>query len=87
MGIEPAPRRLESPILRAKQQRIEEFCAGVKVAAALPPLVHQRGYPSAITVDNAGEFVGRAMDALAYAHYVRPPSGHAGHGSRRRGHA
>lgn len=27
--------------------------------------------PQAITVDNAGEFVSRAMDAWAYAHHVR----------------
>jgi putative transposase len=44
---------------------------GVKVAAALTPLVHRRGTPTAITVDNGGEFVSRAMDAWAYAHDVR----------------
>lgn len=30
-----------------------------------------RGAPQAITVDNGGEFVSRAMDAWAYAHDVR----------------
>ena len=44
---------------------------GVKVAAALTPLVAQRGRPTAIMVDNGGEFVSRAMDAWAYAHDVR----------------
>jgi len=44
---------------------------GVKVAAALTPIVHRRGRPIAITVDNGGEFVSRAMDAWAYAHDVR----------------
>lgn len=44
---------------------------GVKVAAALTPIVARRGAPIAITVDNGGEFVSRAMDAWAYAHDVR----------------
>ena len=44
---------------------------GVKVAAALTPIVQRRGAPTAITVDNGGEFVSRAMDAWAYAHDVR----------------
>ena len=44
---------------------------GVKVAAALTPIVRRRGAPIAITVDNGGEFVSRAMDAWAYAHDVR----------------
>ena len=44
---------------------------GVKVAAALTPIVRHRGAPTAITVDNGGEFVSRAMDAWAYAHDVR----------------
>jgi putative transposase len=44
---------------------------GVKVAAALTPIVARRGAPTAITVDNGGEFVSRAMDAWAYAHDVR----------------
>ena len=44
---------------------------GVKVAATLTPLVRRRGAPTAITVDNGGEFVSRAMDAWAYAHDVR----------------
>src|SRR5581483_1440062 len=44
---------------------------GVKVAAALTPLVRRRGAPTAITVDNGGEFVSRAMDAWAYAHDVQ----------------
>ena len=35
------------------------------------PLVSRRGAPIAITVDNGGEFVSRAMDAWAYAHDVR----------------
>lgn len=44
---------------------------GVKVAASLTPIVQRRGAPTAITVDNGGEFVSRAMDAWAYAHHVR----------------
>jgi putative transposase len=44
---------------------------GLKVAAALTPIVRRRGAPTAITVDNGGEFVSRAMDAWAYAHDVR----------------
>jgi putative transposase len=44
---------------------------GVKVAAALTPIVARRGAPTAITVDNGGEFVSRAMEAWAYAHDVR----------------
>jgi putative transposase len=44
---------------------------GVKVAAALTPIVRHRGAPTAITVDNGGEFVSRAMDVWAYAHDVR----------------
>src|SRR4051812_17833082 len=44
---------------------------GVKVAAALTPIVAQRGAPASITVDNGSEFVSRAMDAWAYAHEVR----------------
>jgi len=44
---------------------------GVKVAAALTPIVGHRGAPVSITVDNGGEFVSRAMDAWAYAHDIR----------------
>jgi putative transposase len=44
---------------------------GVKVAAALSRVLQQRPAPQAITVDNGGEFVNRAMDAWAYAHSVR----------------
>jgi len=44
---------------------------GIKVAAALTPIVRRRGAPTAITVDNGGEFVSRAMDAWAYAQNVR----------------
>ncbi len=44
---------------------------GVKVAAALSQVLHRRRAPRAITVDNGGEFVSRAMDAWAYAHDVR----------------
>ena len=43
---------------------------GVKVAAALSDVLQRRA-PQAITVDNGGEFVSRAMDAWAYAHDVR----------------
>ena len=43
---------------------------GVKVAAALTP-VRSVAAPTAIMVDNGGEFVSRAMDAWAYAHDVR----------------
>jgi putative transposase len=46
--------------------------AGVKVAATLTPLVHQRGRPAAIRVDNnGGDFVSRAMDTWAYAREVQ----------------
>ena len=34
-------------------------------------MLQQRPAPQAITVDNGGEFVSRAMDAWAYAHDVR----------------
>jgi putative transposase len=44
---------------------------GVKVAAALSRVLQRRSAPTAITVDNGGEFVSRAMDAWAYAHDVR----------------
>jgi putative transposase len=43
----------------------------VKVAAALSRVLRHRTCPQAITVDNGGEFVSRAMDAWAYAHNVR----------------
>lgn len=44
---------------------------GVKVAAALSRILQQRPRPQAISVDNGGEFVSRAMDAWAYVHDVR----------------
>jgi putative transposase len=44
---------------------------GVKVAATLSVVLRHRPAPHAITVDNGGEFVSRAMDAWAYAHDVR----------------
>jgi len=44
---------------------------GVKVATILTRVIQQRPAPSAITVDNGGEFVSRAMDAWAYAHDVQ----------------
>ena len=44
---------------------------GVKVAATLSRVLQRRAAPCAITVDNGGEFVSRAMDAWAYAHDVR----------------
>lgn len=44
---------------------------GIKVAAALTDILRHRPRPQAITVDNGGEFVSRAMDAWAYAHDVR----------------
>ena len=43
----------------------------MKVAAALSAVIRHRPAPQAITVDNGGEFVSRAMDAWAYAHDVR----------------
>jgi Integrase core domain len=43
----------------------------VKFAAALGRVLQRRCAPTAITVDNGGEFVSRAMDAWAYAHDVR----------------
>ena len=45
--------------------------SGVKVAATLRRVLQSRSAPQAITVDNGGDFVGRAMDAWAYAHDVR----------------
>ena len=50
---------------------VDRSLTGLKVAAALTPIVARRGAPTAITVDNGGEFVSRAMDAWAYAHDVR----------------
>ena len=50
---------------------VDRSLTGVKVAASLTPIVQRRGAPAAITVDNGGEFVSRAMDAWAYAHDVR----------------
>jgi putative transposase len=44
---------------------------GVKVAATLSRVLQRRSAPHAITVDNGGDFVSRAMDAWAYAHDVR----------------
>ena len=44
---------------------------GVKVAAALNDVLRRRRGPLAITVDNGGEFVSRAIDAGAYAHDIR----------------
>jgi len=44
---------------------------GVKVAATLSRVLRRRSPPQAITVDNGGEFVSRAMDAWAYGHDVR----------------
>jgi putative transposase len=44
---------------------------GVKVAALVTPIVQCRGARTAITVDNGGESVSRAMDPWAYAHDVR----------------
>jgi putative transposase len=44
---------------------------GIKVAATLSHVLRRRPAPLAITVDNGGEFVSRAMDAWAYAHGVR----------------
>jgi putative transposase len=44
---------------------------GLKVAGALTGILAQRPAPQAITVDNGGEFVSRAMDAWAYAHDIR----------------
>ena len=43
----------------------------MKVAATLSRVLQRRAAPEAITVDNGGEFVSRAMDAWAYAHDVR----------------
>jgi transposase InsO family protein len=40
---------------------------GVKDAAALTLIVRRRGAPTAIAVDNGGEFVSRAMDVRACA--------------------
>jgi len=44
--------------------------SGQKVAAALEPVVHYRGAPQAITVDNGSEFASRALEGWAYQHQV-----------------
>ena len=49
----------------------ERSLTGVKVPAALSRVLQRRSAPTAITVDNGGKFVSRAMDAWAYAHDVR----------------
>jgi putative transposase len=62
----------------------------VKVATALSHVLQRRPAPTAITVDNGGESVSRAMDSWAYAHDVRldfiragKPAGNAFTGSHR----
>ena len=49
----------------------DQSLTGEKVAAALEPLVLQRGAPRAITVDNGSEFASRVMDAWAYRHRIQ----------------
>jgi putative transposase len=44
---------------------------GKSVAAALELVVHERGAPTAITVDNGSEFYSQAMDSWAYRHSVQ----------------
>ena len=44
----------------------DQSLTGEKVAAALDPVVLQRGAPRSITVDNGSEFASRVMDAWAY---------------------
>jgi putative transposase len=51
--------------------------SGQKVAAALEPLVQDRGAPQAITVDNGSECASRALDVWASQHgihldFIRP---------------
>lgn len=55
----------------------DQSLTGEKVAQALEPVVHQRGAPRSITVDNGSEFASRVMDAWAYRHgiqldFIRP---------------
>jgi putative transposase len=45
--------------------------SGKKVATALEPVVHYRGAPQSITVDNGSEFASRALDVWAYQHGVQ----------------
>ncbi len=51
--------------------------SGEKVAAELERVVHERGVPLSITVDNGSEFASRARHAWAYRHgipldFIRP---------------
>ena len=55
----------------------DQSLTGEKVARALEPIVHQRGVPRSITVDNGSAFASRVMDAWAYRHgiqldFIRP---------------
>ena len=61
-------RRLHARIARARRRPIADGRQGRGRPDADRA---QRGAPTAITVDNGGEFVSRAMDAWAYAHDVR----------------
>lgn len=40
--------------------------SGQKRAAAFDPILQYRGTPEAITMDNGGEFAGRARDVSTY---------------------
>ena len=58
----------------------DQSLTGEKVAAALDPVVLQRGAPRSITVDNGSEFASRVMDAWAYRQgihldVIRPGTG------------
>jgi len=45
--------------------------SGMKVAAALDPVIRKRGKPQSITCDNGSEFASRAMDAWAWQHQIQ----------------
>jgi putative transposase len=48
----------------------ETSLAGQQVAEALEPIVHYRGAPQAITVDNGSEFTSRALEGWAAHHGI-----------------
>jgi putative transposase len=45
--------------------------SGVKVAAALEPVIRKRGKPQLITCDSGSEFASRALDAWAWRHQIQ----------------
>jgi putative transposase len=56
---------------------VDRSLPGVRVVHVLDRLATEHGQPMAIVLDNGPEFVGRALDAWAYAHgvalrFIRP---------------